>query len=179
MSVNEKMTAIADAIRGKTGKTDVLTLDQMAMEIAGIQIGGGGGGGVEPTASFVAPNEINASIRAYPFKPKYKNSLIVWNVTGAGKPGWGSMTLYALGLFLFNGVPWQNGNLGVQIIGAPYTAPWSDENWEAKARYFPSDTFYFDDAGLLQVQSGTWAAIGDGTNTVTIYEIPLPIGLGV
>lgn len=42
MSVNEKMTAIADAIRDKTGKTDTLTLDQMATEIAGIETGGGG-----------------------------------------------------------------------------------------------------------------------------------------
>lgn len=45
MSVNEKMTAIADAIRGKTGKSAPLTLDQMATEIAGIQVGGGSGGG--------------------------------------------------------------------------------------------------------------------------------------
>lgn len=45
MSVNSKMTAIADAIRGKTGKTDSLTLDQMATEIAGIETGGGSGGG--------------------------------------------------------------------------------------------------------------------------------------
>ena len=42
-----KLTAIADAIRGKTGKTDGLTLDQMATEIAGIEAGGGGGGGME------------------------------------------------------------------------------------------------------------------------------------
>ena len=42
MSVNSKMTAIADAIRGKTGKTDTLTLDQMATEIAAIETGGGG-----------------------------------------------------------------------------------------------------------------------------------------
>ena len=33
MSVNEKMTAIADAIRDKTGGTDALTLDGMATEI--------------------------------------------------------------------------------------------------------------------------------------------------
>ena len=38
-----KLTAIADAIRGKTGKSDGLTLDQMATEIAGIEAGGGGG----------------------------------------------------------------------------------------------------------------------------------------
>ena len=42
MSVNSKMTAIADAIRGKTGGTNPLTLDQMATAIAEIQTGGGG-----------------------------------------------------------------------------------------------------------------------------------------
>lgn len=35
-SVNEKMTAIADAIRNKTGKADKLTLDQMPLEIDSI-----------------------------------------------------------------------------------------------------------------------------------------------
>lgn len=39
-SVNEKMTAIADAIRNKTGKTNKLTLDQMPLEIDSIAIGG-------------------------------------------------------------------------------------------------------------------------------------------
>lgn len=42
MSVNSKMTAIADAIRGKTGGTNPLTLDQMATAIDEIQTGGGG-----------------------------------------------------------------------------------------------------------------------------------------
>ena len=44
MALIDKLTAIADAIRGKTGKTGALTLDQMAAEIAGIQTGGGDGG---------------------------------------------------------------------------------------------------------------------------------------
>lgn len=42
MALIDKLTAIADAIRGKTGKTDEMTLDQMVTEIAGIQTGGGG-----------------------------------------------------------------------------------------------------------------------------------------
>lgn len=42
MSVQEKMTAIADAIRSKTGGVEALTLDQMAAEITGISAGGTG-----------------------------------------------------------------------------------------------------------------------------------------
>lgn len=41
MALTDKLTAIANAIRGKTGKTDALTLDQMPGEITGIQAGGG------------------------------------------------------------------------------------------------------------------------------------------
>ena len=41
MALTDKLTAIADAIRDKTGKTDGMTLDQMATEIAGIETGGG------------------------------------------------------------------------------------------------------------------------------------------
>ena len=45
MSVAEKMTAIADAIRDKTGKTDKLSLDNMAEEISSIS---GGESGINP-----------------------------------------------------------------------------------------------------------------------------------
>lgn len=40
MALTDKLRAIADSIRAKTGKTDGLTLDQMATEIAGIEGGG-------------------------------------------------------------------------------------------------------------------------------------------
>lgn len=42
MALIEKLTAIADAVRSKTGKIDGLTLDEMPGEIEGIQTGGGG-----------------------------------------------------------------------------------------------------------------------------------------
>lgn len=38
------LTAVANAIRGKTGGTGKLTIDQMAAAIAGITVGDGGGG---------------------------------------------------------------------------------------------------------------------------------------
>ena len=51
MSVNSKMTAIADAIRAKTGGTELLTLDDMAVEIAGIS-----GGGIETVDVTIVNN---------------------------------------------------------------------------------------------------------------------------
>ena len=52
MALTDKLTAIGDAIREKTGSTDALTLDQMVSEIEGITVGGGGDGGFNET-SFV------------------------------------------------------------------------------------------------------------------------------
>ena len=50
MALTDKLSAIGEAIREKTGKSDLLTLDQMPTEIASITTGEGGGGGYEPTA---------------------------------------------------------------------------------------------------------------------------------
>ena len=57
MALTDKLTAIADAIREKTGKADALTLDQMPTEIAGIETGGGGGSG--GGGSGVAEKDVN------------------------------------------------------------------------------------------------------------------------
>ena len=40
MALTNKLSAIGNAIREKTGKTDLLTLDQMPQEIKGIETGG-------------------------------------------------------------------------------------------------------------------------------------------
>ena len=37
MALTDKLTAIADAVREKTGRTAPLTLDQMAAEVTGIK----------------------------------------------------------------------------------------------------------------------------------------------
>lgn len=56
MSVHEKMTAIANAIRRKTGGTEPLTLDQMATEIDGISAGGSGGSMFTTKAVGIIPD---------------------------------------------------------------------------------------------------------------------------
>ena len=53
MALINKLNAIGDAIRNKTGKSDLLTLDQMPVEIAAIETGGGGSGGDIPEEAFV------------------------------------------------------------------------------------------------------------------------------
>ena len=47
MALIEKLENIGDAIRSKTGKTDLLTLDEMATEISNIETGGGSGGDID------------------------------------------------------------------------------------------------------------------------------------
>ena len=42
MALTDKLTAIADAVRAKTGGTELLTLDEIAAAISGISGGGGG-----------------------------------------------------------------------------------------------------------------------------------------
>ena len=53
MALTNKLSAIGDAIREKTGKTDLMTLDEMPIEIASITTGGGGGGAELPEEAFI------------------------------------------------------------------------------------------------------------------------------
>lgn len=53
MALINKLKAIADAIRSKTGGTDKMTLDEMVTEISNITVGNGGSGSnTETTMSF-------------------------------------------------------------------------------------------------------------------------------
>ena len=52
MALIDKLNAIGNAIRAKTGKTDKLTLDEMPTEIASIETGGGG---TEPANPIIEP----------------------------------------------------------------------------------------------------------------------------
>lgn len=63
MALIDKLTAIADAVRGKTGGTDLLTLDGMAAAISGISSGGLPAGIAEyEVQTFTPESDTNAPI---------------------------------------------------------------------------------------------------------------------
>lgn len=78
MALTDKLTAIGDAIRSKTGGSDLLTLDEMPQEIQSIQTGGGGD-------TALADSIIDGTITSYssdnvlaiPNRPFYNNANLV------------------------------------------------------------------------------------------------------
>lgn len=78
MALTDKLTAIGDAIRSKTGGSDLLTLDEMPQEIQSIQTGGGGD-------TALADSIVDGSITTYssdnvlavPSRPFYDNANLV------------------------------------------------------------------------------------------------------
>ena len=64
MALTNKLAAIANAIRGKTGSSEAMTLDQMATAINGIETGGssGGSGGSAFYSGSFTPTENVLSI---------------------------------------------------------------------------------------------------------------------
>ena len=78
MALTNKLSAIGDAIRAKTGKSDLLTLEQMPVEIAAIQ--GGGSGGTTGFAAYLNGetttlyDDTVTSVRQYAFYNGTNNS---------------------------------------------------------------------------------------------------------
>lgn len=68
MALTDKLTAIADAIRGKTGGTEGMTLDAMVSAIEGIEAGGGG----SATSEITITMDINSPVEFNPY----------WNAIG-------------------------------------------------------------------------------------------------
>lgn len=81
MALIDKLTAIADAIRGKNGKTEEMTLDQMVVEIGAIETGGSGWT-ADGIASRTEPKgDLNFSVNIICDYAFYKNTAIT-SITG-------------------------------------------------------------------------------------------------
>lgn len=86
MALTDKLTAIANAIREKTGKTDPLTLDDMVTEI--LNISGSSGGGTVRTVSvddaWITNTTMVEGKTVYEAKPIGNNAKTVATISISG-----------------------------------------------------------------------------------------------
>lgn len=75
MALTNKLSAIGNAIREKTGKTGLMTLDEMPAQIASITTGSGGGGEMEPIVLTTDTNYACAGKVASAYIKNYGNTI--------------------------------------------------------------------------------------------------------
>lgn len=78
MALIDKLTAIADAVRAKTGGTELLTLDQMAAAIGGISGGGGVTGLAYDMGEFVLDADSTGFGKIYHNLGELPGFVLVW-----------------------------------------------------------------------------------------------------
>lgn len=91
MSVATKLTAIADAIRSKTGGTNTLSLDQMATEISNISVSSGSG--VDTSDATATKSDILSGKTAYVKGSKVTGTIYVNDSGNTYLPGKTNVTI--------------------------------------------------------------------------------------
>lgn len=167
MALIDKLTNIAEAIRGKTGGTDLLTLDQMATAISSITGAGGADIHIETLITFAQDMKIDEILNAAQCRLRYKNSMVFLIATGSTAASSGSYTLNNFWI-VHNGATiissfhqWKSGMV------APDQFKSFGGNWEVNPHFRVSSD------GLLSNSSTSTSKVGGPGTVIQAIEIPI------
>lgn len=167
MALIDKLTNIAEAIRGKTGGTDLLTLDEMATAIASITGAGGADIHAEHLITFAQDMTYPEMINTAQFRFQYKNSMVFLIATGSTAASSGNYTMNNF-CFCHSGV---NKIFGFDQYINGKVAPDNFKNF--KGTYEASSLFYVSAEGVLGTTSTTTSSIGGPGTVVRAFEFPV------
>lgn len=169
MALIDKLTNVAEAIRGKTGSTELLTLDEMATAIASITGAGGADIHTETLITFAQDMTVKDLLDAALYKLRYQNSIIFLIATGSTAASNGSYTLNNFWI-VHSGV---NIILGMDQYISGKVPPNNFKNF--KGIYEFSTSFKISGDGVLgSSYPGTSCSGGPGT-VVQAIEIPISV----
>ena len=169
MALTDKLTAIADAVRAKTGGTALLTLDEMATAISSITGASGADIHIETLITLAKDMTIREMMDTAQYRLRYKNSMIFLIATGSTAASSGNYTLNCFWIT----------HSGVNVIFAmdQYISgkvpPNNFKNF--KGSYEVHGYFKISNDGVLgSTYPGTSCSGGPGT-VVQAIEIPVSI----
>lgn len=148
MALTEKLSAIGSAIREKTGKTEMLTLDAMPGEIRSIE---GGGGGSLPAGVYWKPKNIAMKNGNKKSLVPYHGNLYIFGSKSA-------TDTYLEGVYKYNGSGWDTILSGQNIS---YPIPGS-------IRYVE----YHGKLHMIGMEDYKLHYTFDGTSIATMNEFP-------
>ena len=167
MVLTDKLTNIAEAIRGKTGGTELLTLDEMATAIASITGAGGADIHIETLITFAQDMTLGQMMNTAQHRLRYKNSMVFLIATGSTSASSGNYVLNNF-LIVHNGATiilglhqWKSGMV------APDQFKSFSGTWEVNPH------FRISSDGLLSSSSTSTSTVGGPGTVIQAIEIPI------
>lgn len=169
MALTDKLTAIAEAIRGKTGGTDLLTLDEMTTAISSITGASGADIHIETLITFVQDMTFREMINTAQYRLRYKNSMIFLIATGSTAASSGSYTLNCFWI-VHSGV---NVIFGMDQYISGKVPPNNFKNFKGVNENNAS--FKISNDGVLGSSSTSTSCVGGPGTVVQAIEIPISV----
>lgn len=167
MALTDKLTNIAEAIRGKTGGTELLTLDEMATAISSITGAGGVDIHIETLITLAQDMTYPEMINTAQFRLKYKKSMVFLIATGSTAASSGG---YTINNFFI-------GHSGVNVVFGSHqyivgkVPPNNFKNFNGS--YENNVTFRISNEGVLSTVSTSTSCVGGPGTVIQAIEIPI------